>query len=167
MNVLIVGNFDVVERSRKIVFQHVGYWFDFFSGDTLFVAAEQQELILAPGEYHLYTDKHVDDPIPSGIHMPKVEPPRSCRLDQNYPNPFNPSTTIRFELSVAAELSLEIYNLAGQKIKTLFTGYRLSGQHVVLWDGCDEGGQTVAGGVYFCRLTTDSWSETIKMLFIR
>jgi len=70
----------------------------------------------------------------------------------NYPNPFNPITTIRFFLPNPAETTIEIYNVLGQKIKTLVNEYKLSGSYEVKWDGKNENGKNVSSGVYLCRL---------------
>ncbi len=70
----------------------------------------------------------------------------------NYPNPFNPVTTIRFFLPNPAETTIEIYNVLGQKIKTLVNEYKLSGFYEVEWDGKNEYEGNVASGVYLCRL---------------
>jgi len=89
------------------------------------------------------------------------------RLYQNYPNPFNPDTEIRFRLPEDGPVTLAIYNLRGQRIRTLVNGEKPAGFHSVRWDGYDEKGQEVAGGVYFCRLEAEGYTGTIKLLLLR
>ncbi|MCD4797314.1 MAG: T9SS type A sorting domain-containing protein, partial [Candidatus Cloacimonetes bacterium] len=95
----------------------------------------------------------------------------------NYPNPFNPAgagrspeTTISFSLTAedAENAEIEIYNIKGQKVKTLSTSSS-SGLETrsVVWDGTDENNQPVSSGIYFYRLVTDRYSETKKMLLLR
>jgi hypothetical protein len=93
--------------------------------------------------------------------------PISVMLAQNYPNPFNPTTTIRFTLPVTEKVHLAIYNLLGQKIKTLVDGVRTAGVHEVVWDGKDASGMAVGSGVYFYRLETNGVVKTRKMMLIR
>lgn len=88
----------------------------------------------------------------------------------NYPNPFKPTTTIYFETTNSREFSLiEIYNLKGQKIKTLYPFPNLGlGTRSVVWDGIDENNKTVTSGIYFYRLKAGkNFSETKQMLLLK
>ena len=78
--------------------------------------------------------------------------PLDYRLSQNYPNPFNPQTTIAFELRELGEVKLEIYNILGQRVKTLINGKRDAGRYTLKWNGLNDAGNRVASGVYLYRL---------------
>jgi hypothetical protein len=93
--------------------------------------------------------------------------PQSFALHQNYPNPFNPTTTIAFSLAQAGEVSLEVFNTLGQKVKTLFAGRFPKGRHTVEWDATNRRGDKVAGGVYFYRLASAKQSQTRKMVLLK
>lgn len=93
--------------------------------------------------------------------------PSGFVLNQNYPNPFNPTTTISFSLAERQEIDLSIYNLLGQKIKTLFSGPESAGQHSVKWDATDDSGQKVASGVYFYKLIGEAESASMKMTLLK
>jgi hypothetical protein len=93
--------------------------------------------------------------------------PKDIALYQNYPNPFNPTTTIKYQTPRSGHLKLEVYNLLGQKVKTLFTGFQQVGTHQVVWDGLNDQGNAVSGGIYFCRIKTSSQSRTIKMILLK
>ncbi len=80
--------------------------------------------------------------------------PSEYSLSQNYPNPFNLSTNIRFALPNAGRVDLEIFNILGQKIKSVISDELPAGYHQAIWDGCDDTGKPVASGVYFTRLTS-------------
>ena len=88
-------------------------------------------------------------------------------LRQNYPNPFNPSTTIEYELSSSGRFQIEIYNLNGQMIRTLESGIGSAGIHRSVWDGKDEYGRTVSGGVYVCRARFGDSVQMQKLLFVK
>jgi hypothetical protein len=96
-----------------------------------------------------------------------VKVTKTPRLDRNYPNPFNPVTTIKFSLPSAMDVKLEIYNALGQRVTTLINGKTRAGQHIVNWNGIDSKGRAVASGFYFCRLTTDNYTKTMKMLLMK
>ncbi len=88
-------------------------------------------------------------------------------LEQNYPNPFNPSTSINFYLPQAGNVSVEIFNIAGQRVRTIADGTYSAGQHQVEWNGISEDGSAVASGIYFYRLRTDDFTATKKMMLMK
>ena len=95
--------------------------------------------------------------------------PDDFSLDQNYPNPFNSDTVIRFALPEGDDVELVVYNLAGQKVAMLVQGAREAGTYSVRWDGRDDGGRTLASGVYLYRLRTANGQqvETRKLLLLK
>jgi len=105
--------------------------------------------------------------MPTGIFEPFAGLPSGYTLSQNYPNPFNPATTIRFSLPTAEAVTLEVFNLLGQKVKELRSGELSAGTYTVRWDATNEAGQDVASGVYFYRLSTDSFTQSKKMILLR
>jgi len=93
--------------------------------------------------------------------------PEAFGLDQSYPNPFNPSTTIRYGLPEASNVSLVVYNILGQQVRTLVNGAQGPGYHSVVWDGRDEAGRVAATGVYIYRLQAGAFVQVKKMLFAK
>lgn len=94
----------------------------------------------------------------------------SYELSQNYPNPFNPTTTISYQLAKSGEVTLKIFNIAGQEVNLLERGFKQAGNHQVSWDGKDSGGNSVASGVYFYQLTVhaeENLTLTRKMMFLK
>jgi len=99
---------------------------------------------------------------PAGANMPSA-----FALAQNYPNPFNPSTEISFTLNEAADVNLSIFNMLGQKVRTLTSGSTPAGVYSLEWDGRDEMGQSVSTGVYLYTLSNGSTSITKKMALMK
>ncbi len=93
--------------------------------------------------------------------------PRDFDLCQNYPNPFNPTTTIAFSLKKGGHVSLAVYNLLGQKVKTLLDEKMIAGIHHATWDGTDEVGKHMASGIYYYRVETESHKAMKKMLLMK
>lgn len=87
---------------------------------------------------------------------------RAFRLSQNYPNPFNPSTTIRYELPIASDVRLEIFDVLGKKVATLVSERQAAGEQTVTFNT-----NALASGVYFYRLKAGSFIETKKMLLVK
>lgn len=88
-------------------------------------------------------------------------------LFQNYPNPFNPATTIEYRLEKSAEVTLSIFNVGGQCLRSFAFGHVQAGIHQSTWDGKDEGGQRVASGVYFYVLRANQQVLSNKMILIK
>jgi hypothetical protein len=99
--------------------------------------------------------------------MPSSQKITNFCLLQNYPNPFNPQTTISFEVTYTAQISIEIYNALGRKIKQVFKNRVEAGVHSVSWDGTDESGQRTASGVYLIMLTSNTFREVKKICLMR
>lgn len=88
-------------------------------------------------------------------------------IHQNYPNPFNPKTKIKYSLKVNSGVDICIYNIKGQKVKTLLSEYQFAGNHEVIWDGQDSNKNAVPSGVYFYKIQTEKQTETRKMLLLK
>ena len=96
-----------------------------------------------------------------------VAVPQAFALRPNHPNPFNPSTHISYQLPQAGPVTLVVYNAMGQKIRVLEQSDRPAGVHQLSWDGRDDRGQAVAGGVYLYRLQSGAFSQTRRMLLLK
>jgi len=84
-----------------------------------------------------------------------------------HPNPFNPMTKVQLSLEKAGRVQVAIYDIRGQKVRTLETGILEQGTHELTWRGLDDSGRAVSSGVYFCRLVADGQIRTEKMLLAR
>ena len=94
--------------------------------------------------------------------------PLITEINQNYPNPFNPETTIAFSIADNAQYAqLEIFNIKGQKVKTLVNEEIEVGRYNVIWNGTDDSGRKVASGVYFYKFDTKDYQKINKMLLIK
>jgi hypothetical protein len=95
-----------------------------------------------------------------GADTPEI--PAAFVLHGNYPNPFNAETNIGFDIPADAYVSLEVYNLLGQKVATLVDGNMPAGHHSVTWDA-----STASSGIYFYKLTTADFTETKRMTLLK
>jgi hypothetical protein len=93
--------------------------------------------------------------------------PSTFALSPNYPNPFNPKTKIEFTVPRVSDVTIEIYNVMGQKIKTLVNERMQPGLRSVTWDGTDDKGVAVATGVYLYRMTAGDFVESKKMVLLK
>lgn len=88
-------------------------------------------------------------------------------LHGNYPNPFNPTTTISYSVREKQPVQLVIYNMLGQKVKTLVNGEVEPGNHSAVWHGRDNNGRPVASGVYFFKMHAGKYTSTKKMILMK
>ena len=100
-----------------------------------------------------------DDP----LEIPAAKP----MLSANYPNPFNPETTISFSTMDNGPISIKIFNLKGQLVKTLVNEAKALGNHSVIWNGRDDNDRAVSSGVYYYKMKTGKFSATRKMILMK
>jgi hypothetical protein len=107
--------------------------------------------------------------------------PVACRpltfsLSQNYPNPFNAVTHLTLNIPVQnarhwghlpVASTAAIYNIRGQRVRSLLDEKLSAGSHVLVWDGTDEAGRAAASGIYFCRVEAGPFRRSVKMVLLR
>ncbi|MGB5286864.1 MAG: FlgD immunoglobulin-like domain containing protein, partial [Ignavibacteriaceae bacterium] len=93
--------------------------------------------------------------------------PNTNILYQNYPNPFNPSTIVKFNLREIENVSIKIYNILGKEIKLLLDNNLPAGEYTTQWDGKDDEGNILPGGVYFIQMTAGKYRQTIKTILLK
>ncbi len=166
MNVAIIGNFDVVQHNGILSFPNKGNWYEYFSGDSINVTGTTVNFPLNPGEFHVYTSVKLPTPeegIISGVKNNSTsEVVNSYELEQNYPNPFNPTTQISYQISSDSYVTLKVYDILGNLVKTLVNGYRPKGKYKVNFNGSN-----LASGVYFYKLNAGNFISTKKMLLLK
>jgi hypothetical protein len=93
--------------------------------------------------------------------------PEQIVLEPNYPNPFNPVTNIRFDIPEESHVSMDIYNLVGQKVRTLFSGKVEAGFHSVRWNGTNDDGEELASGMYIYRMRSNKFTSVKKLVLMK
>ncbi len=166
MNANIIGNFNVIQMNINPQFPNTGWWYDYFSGDSIMVSDTQAEITLSPGEFHIYTTVKLPTPA-VGIVLDIKETgdnnfPEEYNLEQNYPNPFNPSTKIKFTISDFGFTTLKIYDVLGREIKTLVNEAKSPGTYEVQFEASG-----FASGIYLYKIESGSFVQTKKMILLR
>ncbi|MEW5922800.1 MAG: T9SS type A sorting domain-containing protein [Candidatus Zixiibacteriota bacterium] len=145
--------------------------FDFRPGDSQYVlvkfaAIKYQNNLAAITE--LKNLLNAPYSIPLDVTEPDNELlPAEFNLRANYPNPFNSCTVIEYSLPSKSPVTIAIYNLLGQKVRTLVKMEQAAGNYSIIWDGMDNIGEQVSSGIYFYRMETDQFTQTRKMILLK
>ena len=155
MKAVIIGNFDVMNRSVNPIFYNTGKWYEYFTGDSVEVINVNDQFVLKPGELRIYTTSKLETP-EQGI-LSDIEPyfeniPERFYLCNNYPNPFNSSTAFEYELDIASIIEVQIFDLLGREIYSKRIGNQNPGLYKFTWNGKDNNRLDVQSGIYFALL---------------
>jgi len=134
---------------------------DIIGNQRIWDGDEDGSAIIDMGAYEFGAPPHVDIDKDLIVQTPGIH------LYQNYPNPFNPETVISYQLPELSRVSLSIYNIKGQHIKTIVNDLISAGKHQVIWNGYDKYEKSTPSGIYLCRLKTESKEMVRKMLLIK
>ena len=93
--------------------------------------------------------------------------PSSFLLNQNYPNPFNPTTSISYQVQLSGDVTLNIYDVLGNRIKTLVNESKPVGDYQIKWDGTNQNGERLSSGQYFYQLKVGDFVSTKKMVLLK
>ncbi len=170
MNVTIIGNFYVTPLDNNPNFQNTGWWYDYFTGDSINVTNTTANINLQPGELRIYTTIKLPTPEPYIINdVEKTDDITitDFHLAQNYPNPFNPTTNIEFQIVDLGFVSLKVYDLLGSEVKTLVNEELSNGSYKVDWNGDNEFGEKISSGIYFYRIEAEGYVNSRKMILIK
>ncbi len=128
------------------------------------IAVGNNHLVLGSIEGELYIFGRVATEIEDDI---VINLPTKFELFQNYPNPFNPTTEIQFTIPYKSNVTINIINIAGQKVRILSNQEYSTGNHTVTWDGKDDNGNQLSSGIYLYRLVTDNITLRKKMVLLK
>lgn len=125
------------------------------------------EIAISTGARYVTTDVVTVDIDLTQTGIEEGELPLALALRQNYPNPFRSGTIIAFGLPAPSGVKLDIYNVAGRRVTTVFDGTLSAGWHTASWDGRDSNGNEVSAGMYFYRVESGSNNVARKMILVR
>ena len=167
MQATIVGNFSVVSQTSNVMFATPATtWYDYFSGNSLEVPGTSTSMMLAPGEYKIYTSEPLPKPNLDGTHTSVddsgMELPQTFNLYQNYPNPFNPSTTISYDVAEAGFVRIQVFDIIGREISTLINAEQVPGAYSVNFNADNLG-----SGTYLIRMEASGRIFTKKMTLVK
>ncbi len=161
MNVTILGNFDVNGGNITPNFQSTGYWYDYFSGDSLLVENVTSDIYLEAGEYRIYTDKMLETPTFLTDNENFTPGEGSFVV---YPNPSSGDINISLDLENRAEVMINIHDVNGKLVSTIYKQETPEGPLNVKWNATNFSGEKVHKGFYLCSVIIDGVSKVEKLL---
>jgi hypothetical protein len=93
--------------------------------------------------------------------------PAEFKLSRNYPNPFNPTTNISFQLPENSKVTIAVYDILGNRVRTLVNENKAAGYYTVQWNGLNDNGMSLSSGTYFYQIQAGQYISTKKMLLIK
>ncbi len=124
------------------------------------------ELLVSLGHIYEYVEDGGTESLPK-VAGRNSQTPEDLTVLANYPNPFNPSTSIRYQLAETGPVSVTIYNLVGQKVRTLVEAVQSAGPHEVTWNGRDDAGRQAASGIYIYSVQAGKKVAVNKMVLVK
>jgi hypothetical protein len=168
---VIAGNFDVTAKNVWPEFTQAGKWYDYLTQDSIIIAADQTEkhdfkIFYQPGEWHIYTTKKLPKPDlkvppPDGINEQSTD--NDQQLTNAYPNPFSNELHITYSLFANDKVTVKIYDIIGEEVKTLCDAKQSAGTHTLIWDGTNNSGSRAKDGYYIYSFSTSKATERKKI----
>lgn len=158
MNVVVIGNFDVVQQDVLPSFHNTGNWYNYINGDTLNVTNVSDPITLAPGEYRIYTSVVVNNPYYTSVN--KLDDSDVLLLNA-YPNPSKGRTTIAYNLTESSDVVVELFDLMGKKVQTLTNEWQASGDQYL-----ELNTSSLPKGNYLVRLMANGQISTQKLVVL-
>lgn len=165
--VMVTANFRNIEQTvTEVAWLDTGDWHNIFDQSVLTVSEIPVPSLTLPA-YTAVAYASSPDSVVVSVSSFQPEQPERFHLHQNYPNPFNPETSIRYELPRSTDVSIKIYNMMGQEVRTLVDESQPAGMHEISWNGQDDFGRETASGVYLLRIKAAEFVESMKLLKLK
>lgn len=162
LNATILGDFELIPGTLIPSFQHTGWWYDYFTGDSINVTSTTASLSFMPGEYRFYTDQKLAKPDLGNVGYEELEASGNMIIDQNFPNPFNQQTSIDFYIPKSGNVKLEVFDLFGKLQKVITDKTFASGYYTV-----DIPASDFTPGIYIVKLFSEGKVKTMKMEVVK
>jgi glycosidase len=153
LKVVVVGNFDVTARSGSVTFPSAGTWYSYLKQGNRVATGGAETITLQPGEYYVYTNRQVDNPLITSID--DLRPDFSAQSLIVYPNPVVNQAAVTYEIPESGKVEISVWNLQGQKMATLFNGIRAKGKHTLVWNKTQLQYMPASSGQYIMIIDVD------------
>ncbi|MCX6204718.1 MAG: alpha-amylase family glycosyl hydrolase [Bacteroidetes bacterium] len=162
LNVVVIGNFDVVAASTNISFPTAGTWYSYLTGSTRTATGSVETINLQPGEYYVYTNKDVNNSVPTAI-LPSG--PVSLNMQLNIaPNPTRQHAMISYDLPESGQVSINMLSLAGNRLGSIYKGYQTKGIYSLSLNNTYSYIGSAPNGMYLVQLLINGKQKIEKLI---
>jgi glycosidase len=159
LSAFIIANFDVIPAVPSVTFSNSGTWYDYLTGETITATGVAQTLVLQPGEYHVYLNKNITNVITTPV-IDIINPGNALQV-YAYPNPIESNSIADMFIPEKGYVQIDLWNIQGQKTKTIFAGTLPKGKHTVSLSAKTN---NLPAGMYMLHVQTRTGSRTLKVL---
>ena len=162
LNVVVVGNFDVVANTANVAFPNAGTWYSYLTGTSRTATGATETLNLQPGEYYVYTNKDVRNTVSTALFTPSV-----TAVDMSLkimPNPVKEQAIVSYNLPESGKVSLQLLGMNGSRLGSLFQGFQTKGSHSAAINTLTNSFKQYASGVYLLQLSINGKQQTTKFI---
>jgi 1,4-alpha-glucan branching enzyme len=159
LNVVVVGNFDVVPNSASITFPNAGTWYSYLTGSTRTATGNSETINLQPGEYYVYTNKDVKNTIATAI-MPSTSISLTMTMTIS-PNPARQNAIINYDLPENGKVAINMLSINCNRIRSIYNGYQTKGLHSM---ALSNSFSTFSNGMYLVQLLVNGKQKIEKLI---
>ena len=162
LNVVVIGNFDVVVSSVSVAFPNAGTWYSYLTGTSRAASGTLETISLQPGEYYVYTSKDINNSIATAII-----PSAAINLNMQMtiaPNPASQTATIRYDLPESGQVSINVLSGSGNRISSVYKGYQSKGIHTMNLNSSTNSIAGVPNGMYLVQLLVNGKQKIEKLV---
>jgi 1,4-alpha-glucan branching enzyme len=156
---VIIGNFDVINQTGAITFPTAGTWYDYLKGNTFTATGSSQSVSLLPGEYHIYLNRNLVNAVTTPVI--DINNPGNVLQVVVYPNPVKSGSVTEIFIPEKGTVQLDLWNAQGQKVSAIFTGTLAKGKHTISLSGKTD---NLPPGIYLLKVQTKKDSQSVKIL---
>jgi 1,4-alpha-glucan branching enzyme len=162
LNVVVIGNFDVVASSVNISFQNAGTWYSYLTGTTRSATGGIETINLQPGEYYIYTNKDVKN---STVTALVPTSPVNLNMQMNIaPNPTRSNAIISYDLPESGQVAINMQSLDGNRLRSIYKGYQAKGLHNISISNSMSSIATLPSGLYLVQLLVNGKQKIEKLV---
>jgi glycosidase len=161
LKLLVIANIDVAQQNGSVTFQNAGTWYCYLLGTTINATGASQSITLLPGEYHVYLDQNLNGVIPTAIN--NISDPIKYMRVLVYPNPIVSNALVEYDLPEKGILDITLLSSMGQKVVSLFNGFKPKGTHQTSFQNPSLHIEKIAKGSYFLVFTINGKKRIEKI----
>jgi 1,4-alpha-glucan branching enzyme len=163
LNIVVVGNFDVVNQTGSVTFPAAGTWYSYLTGATRTATGTAENITLAPGEYYVYTNKNLNGSVVTAVNTVTATDAGAMQISIS-PNPVQSSATVQYNLIENGTVNISVLDFEGRKIADVYKGFTTKGTHVL---ALNSGNLFEMSGSYLLQIEVNNKRKVEKFIVVK